>query len=108
MLARTGGDPVYELLQERMPALPPEVVTERLSVMTMVILRSVADRARFQERGPAGHAEPRPGSRRGDGSCLRGLRAEPGGDGRRGRVGARPGGGARRLAGVRLPVTYSR
>ena len=65
VLARTGGDPVYELLQERMPALPPEVVTERLSVMTMVILRSVDDRARFQERGPARHAEPRPGSRRG-------------------------------------------
>jgi AcrR family transcriptional regulator len=46
VLARTGGQAVYALLTERMPKLSPEVVIERLSLMTMFILRAVADRAR--------------------------------------------------------------
>jgi AcrR family transcriptional regulator len=50
VLARTGGPAVYDLVVERMPALAPDVRVERLAVMTMVILRSVADRARNQGR----------------------------------------------------------
>jgi len=51
VLARTGGQAVYDLLVERMPTLTPEVLVERLSLMTMIILRAVADRARIQGRG---------------------------------------------------------
>lgn len=50
VLARTGGPAVYDLLIERMPGLPPDVLIERLSLMTMIILRAVADRARVQSR----------------------------------------------------------
>jgi len=50
VLARTGGQAVYDLLIERMPEMPPAVLIERLSLMTMVILRAVADRARIQAR----------------------------------------------------------
>ena len=46
VLARTGGPAVYEVITERMPTLAPEVLIERLSLMTMIILRAVADRAR--------------------------------------------------------------
>ncbi len=51
VLARTGGQAVYDLLIERMPKLPADVLIERLSLMTMVILRAVADRARIQGPG---------------------------------------------------------
>jgi AcrR family transcriptional regulator len=50
-LARTGGYDVYALLTRRMPALAEPVLTERLSLLTGFILRSVADRARAVERG---------------------------------------------------------
>jgi AcrR family transcriptional regulator len=50
VLARTGGRAVYDLLIERMPELAPEVLIERLSLMTMILLRAVADRARIQAR----------------------------------------------------------
>jgi len=50
-LARTGGYAVYDLLTRRMPALAEPVLTERLSLLTGFILRSVADRARAVERG---------------------------------------------------------
>jgi len=50
-LARTGGYEVYDLLTRRMPELPEPVLTERLSLLTGFILRSVADRARAVERG---------------------------------------------------------
>src|SRR6476659_670458 len=53
VLTRTGGHAVYDLLTERMPDLAPEVLVERLSLMTMIILRAVADRARIQG-GPDG------------------------------------------------------
>ena len=53
VLTRTGGHAVYDLLTERMPDLAPEVLVERLSLMTMIILRAVADRARIQG-GPEG------------------------------------------------------
>ena len=51
VLARTGGQAVYDLLIERMPTLPADVLIERLSLMTMIILRAVADRARIQGSG---------------------------------------------------------
>jgi AcrR family transcriptional regulator len=51
VLARTGGQAVYDLLIERMPTLPADVLIERLSLMTMIILRAVADRARIQGPG---------------------------------------------------------
>ena len=50
-LARTGGYAVYDLLTRRMPALSEPLLTERLSLLTGFILRSVADRARSVERG---------------------------------------------------------
>jgi AcrR family transcriptional regulator len=46
VLSRTGGEPVYALLEKRMPDIGPDVRIERLSLMTMFILRAVADRAR--------------------------------------------------------------
>jgi AcrR family transcriptional regulator len=49
VLARTGGDAVYAELLRRLPKLPETVLVERLSIMTMVILRAVADRARVHE-----------------------------------------------------------
>ena len=50
-LARTGGYEVYDVLTRRMPTLAEPVLTERLSLLTGFILRSVADRARAVERG---------------------------------------------------------
>ena len=50
-LARTGGYEVYNVLTRRMPTLAEPVLTERLSLLTGFILRSVADRARAVERG---------------------------------------------------------
>jgi AcrR family transcriptional regulator len=55
VLARTGGPAVYDVLASRMPKLPPAVHVERLSLMTMFILRAVADRARA---GGAGGGRP--------------------------------------------------
>jgi hypothetical protein len=52
VLARTGGHEVYGLLAERMPAVPPEILDERSSLITMFILRAVADRERAKERTP--------------------------------------------------------
>ena len=50
VLARTGGNEVYALLEARMPALPPEIVDERCSLITSFILHAVADRERAKER----------------------------------------------------------
>jgi AcrR family transcriptional regulator len=50
-LARTGGYAVYELLTRRMPPMDGTLRTERLSLLTGFVLRSVADRARAVERG---------------------------------------------------------
>ena len=50
VLARTGGNEVYALLEARMPPLPREVVDERCSLITSFILRAVADRERAKER----------------------------------------------------------
>jgi AcrR family transcriptional regulator len=56
VLTRTGGDAVYGLLASRMPDLAPEVRIERLALMTMFILRAVADRARAVDGAPSGAA----------------------------------------------------
>jgi AcrR family transcriptional regulator len=61
-LARTGGDAVYAVLAERMPDLQREVLLERLALMTMFILRAVADRARV-EQGAQAPAPLRAGGR---------------------------------------------
>jgi AcrR family transcriptional regulator len=45
-LGHTGGYPVYELLEQRMPDLDDALRKERLTLITGFILRSVADRAR--------------------------------------------------------------
>jgi AcrR family transcriptional regulator len=50
-LAHTGGYAVYDLLTTRMPPMAEPLRTERLSLLTGFILRSVADRARSVERG---------------------------------------------------------
>lgn len=54
VLARTGGYEVYALLARRMAPVGQAVRTERVSLVTSFILRSVADRARSQERASPG------------------------------------------------------
>jgi AcrR family transcriptional regulator len=50
MLARTGGYPVYALLETRMADVSDDVRNERLALATGFILRAVADRARVLGR----------------------------------------------------------
>jgi AcrR family transcriptional regulator len=56
-LNRTGGVPVYELLDQRMPSLGPALHQERVAQVTGFILRSVADRARAVQSGTPGRAQ---------------------------------------------------
>ncbi len=56
-LARTGGVPVYDLLEARLPAYDDALRAERLALVTSFILRSVADRARAQESTVPGRAQ---------------------------------------------------
>jgi AcrR family transcriptional regulator len=60
VLARTGGHAVYAELTRRLPSLPEPVLVERLSLMTMIILRAVADRARVHEMSAGGARRGRP------------------------------------------------
>jgi AcrR family transcriptional regulator len=50
VLARTGGQPLYDELAARLGDLPQDLLAERLTLMTTFILRSVADRAVAAER----------------------------------------------------------
>jgi AcrR family transcriptional regulator len=50
VLARTGGNEVYAVLEQRMPPLPREIVDERNSLITSFILHAVADRERARAR----------------------------------------------------------
>ena len=50
VLARTGGPDVYALLEARMTDVEPALRVERLSLVTVFILRAVADRARLLGR----------------------------------------------------------
>ncbi|MHB8467738.1 MAG: TetR/AcrR family transcriptional regulator [Acidimicrobiales bacterium] len=56
VLARTGGDPVYDLLAARIGHLSPDVIAERQALVTVFILRAVAERAR--EVGRRRHRRP--------------------------------------------------
>lgn len=58
-LTRAGGYDAYALLEERMPAMPPALRAERMSLATSFVLRACADRARAAERAePARVALP--------------------------------------------------
>ena len=54
-LHHTGGYAVYELLEQRLPAMDEALRNERLALITGFILRSVADRAR--QRTTPGRAQ---------------------------------------------------
>jgi AcrR family transcriptional regulator len=56
-LARTGGHAVYDLLAERLPDIPEAVRSERLALMTVFVLRAVADRARLLGRRRKGRPQ---------------------------------------------------
>jgi AcrR family transcriptional regulator len=49
-LDRTGGNQVYGVLEERLAGVPEGFLRERLALITVFILRAVADRARLVER----------------------------------------------------------
>jgi AcrR family transcriptional regulator len=58
VLARTGGEAVYALLGSRMPEVSTDLRLERFALITMLILRSVADRGRsIGRRGRAGRPQ---------------------------------------------------
>ena len=50
VLDRTGGPAVYDLLARRMPPMSDALRMERFALITMFILRAVADRARAADR----------------------------------------------------------
>jgi AcrR family transcriptional regulator len=56
-LAHTGGHAVYALLEERLPGIPVDVRHERLALITVFILRAVADRARLLDRRRKGRPQ---------------------------------------------------
>ena len=56
-LERMGGFEVYSMLEERMPSIPDEVRSERLSLVTAFVLRAIADRSRAGERLTPGRAQ---------------------------------------------------
>ena len=53
-LERLGGYEAYALLEERVPPMPDDLRSERLSLVTGFILRAIADRSRSDE-----HPAPR-------------------------------------------------
>ena len=56
-LARTGGPAVYAELAERMPPMPGDVRLERLALITVFVLRAVADRAQLLGRRRKGRPQ---------------------------------------------------
>ena len=56
-LARTGGHAVYAALAERLPPLPEPVLLERFALITVFVLRAVADRARLLGRRRKGRPQ---------------------------------------------------
>lgn len=56
-LAHTGGHAVYAALADRMPSMPDAVQQERLALITVFVLRSVADRARLLGRRRKGRPQ---------------------------------------------------
>lgn len=55
-LERLGGYDAYALLEERVPPMPDDLRSERLSLVTAFILRAIADRGRSVER-PSGRPQ---------------------------------------------------
>lgn len=56
-LTRTGGHAVYAALAERMPPLPEAMLLERFALVTVFVLRAVADRARLLDRRRKGRPQ---------------------------------------------------
>lgn len=56
-LGRSGGYEVYDLLHERLPAMPKSIQDERMTLATTFVLRSIADRARAGDRQSPGRAQ---------------------------------------------------
>lgn len=56
-LERLGGYEVYSLLEQRVPAMPDEVRSERLSLVTAFVLRAIADRSRAGDRPTPGRPQ---------------------------------------------------
>jgi AcrR family transcriptional regulator len=56
-LIRTGGHAVYAVLAERLPDIPEDVRLERLALITVFVLRAVADRARLLGRRRKGRPQ---------------------------------------------------
>jgi len=61
-IEQTGGAAVYELLRQRIRALPDDLRDERLALMTYFVLQSAADRASASER-PTARRAPLPAER---------------------------------------------
>lgn len=57
MLAKTGGDAVFQLITQRLPPMSDALQVERVSLLTVFVLRSIADRARAAERRSNGEAK---------------------------------------------------
>jgi AcrR family transcriptional regulator len=58
-LERLGGYDAYALLEQRVPPMPDDLRSERLSLVTAFILRAIADRGRAGER-PSGRPQLEP------------------------------------------------
>ena len=56
-LQRLGGYDAFALLEERVPPMPDDVRSERLSLVTAFILRAIADRSRAGERTTPGRPQ---------------------------------------------------
>lgn len=56
-LERLGGFEVYTLLEQRVPPMPDDVRSERLSLVTAFVLRAIADRSRAGDRATPGRAQ---------------------------------------------------
>lgn len=56
-LDRTGGQPIYDAIAERLPDLTEEVRLERLALITGFVLHAVAERARMQGRRRRGRPQ---------------------------------------------------
>jgi AcrR family transcriptional regulator len=56
-LDRTGGPAVYDTLAERLPPMTEAIRVERFSLVTAMILRAVADRARLLGRRRKGRPQ---------------------------------------------------
>ena len=56
-LERAGGLEAYALVEQRLPTMPAELRTERMSLTTTFIMRASADRARAEERHTPGRPQ---------------------------------------------------